>query len=131
MPMYYTFYTCIHVTKVIPDPPEHANLTFPSISVCQYDWVPPVDNVTGGIRGYNLSYYGDCGKCSPLGLVNSTTLRAMCSGWTVNGQTCDFEIQTVTADCGFYSEPAHLTSILDSKFAIIVKHSPCNVNMGI
>ena len=83
---------------VEPDPPEHVDFTFPSNTVCQYDWVPPNGNVIGRIKGYNLSYEGDCGICLPIGMVNSSTFTAQCSGWIANGQTCYFEVRTVTEE---------------------------------
>ncbi len=112
----YIFHFLLVYEIVEPDPPEHANLTFPLNTVCRYDWVPPNGNVIGNIGGYNLSYEGDCGICSPIGMVNSSTFTAECRGWIANGQTCYFEVTTFTEDCGFYSTTStNVTSILDSQ----------------
>ena len=93
----------------------NAQVSFPSGQECRYDWEPPEENITGGIEGYNLTAYGNCGICRPLGMVNKTTLFSLCTEWIAMGQTCHFEIRTVTADCGFLSDPANVTSILDGK----------------
>ncbi len=53
--------------------------------------------------------------CSPIGMVNGSTFTASCSGWIPNGQTCYFEVRTVTEDCEFLSTPANVTSILDGQ----------------
>lgn len=88
---------------VIPDPPTSVNLTFLSETELRSEWAPPQEPVTGGIKGYNLTANGNCGTCNPIGIVDNTTLLSMCIG---AGKSCQFAVRTVTADCGFISEPA-------------------------
>lgn len=108
---------CLIVTcmTVIPDPPVLTLAFFSERNVFEYNWIPP-KNVTGDIQGYNLTYSGDCGRCFPLELVSKDTTTATCTEYIALGQTCRFEVRTVTADCGFESEPANVIFILDSKF---------------
>ena len=44
-----------------------------------------------------------CG-CVSMNVSNDTTSVA-CSGWTAAGQTCAFEVRTLSQDCGFTSKP--------------------------
>ena len=35
--------------------------------------------------------------------VSSDTTSVTCSEWTAVGQTCSFQIRTISQDCGFFS----------------------------
>ena len=37
--------------------------------------------------------------------VSGDTTSVTCSGWTAAGQTCSFEVRTLSQDCGFTSDP--------------------------
>ena len=91
---------------VIPDPPTRVNLTFPSGIELTCKWAPPQEPVIGDIKGYNVTANGNCGICDPIGMVDNATFEISCTGWTYTGQACQFEVRTVTDDCGFMSEPA-------------------------
>ena len=60
-------------------------------------------NVTGG----------DCG-CESM-TVSVDTTSVTCSGWTATGQTCSFDVRTISQDCGFASGP------VNGEFALIRK----------
>ena len=45
-----------------------------------------------------------CG-CVSMNLSADTT-SVTCFGWTAVGQTCSFEVRTLSQDCGFVSIPA-------------------------
>ncbi|XP_064385609.1 uncharacterized protein LOC135334385 isoform X2 [Halichondria panicea] len=98
---------------VRPYPPAKANLTFPMIRNLRLDWTPPANPVIGGIRGYLLYFSPDCGTCSHSELVSNTTFTALCNEWQANGQTCVFEVRTVTEDCGLESPLLRKISIFD------------------
>ena len=51
----------------------------------------------------------DCGCVSMYVSVGTTSVT--CSGWTVSGQTCSFEVRTVSQDCGFTSVIPVTTSV--------------------
>ena len=119
--MYNLWHTCI-CTKVIPDPPVATpELTLPVTFLLgspfetpqqTYEWFPPEGDVIGGIKGYNLNSTDSCGNCT-RGLVSNTTYNATCIGWM--GENCTFEVRTVTADCGFMSEPIMARIVFDGK----------------
>ncbi len=44
----------------------------------------------------------DCG-CESMN-VSSDTTSVICSDYMVNGQTCYFEVSTISKDCGFNSD---------------------------
>ena len=37
--------------------------------------------------------------------VSGDTTSVTCSGWIAGGQTCSFEVRTLSQDCGFTSDP--------------------------
>ncbi len=82
------------------------------------DWTPPTNPVIGGIRGYLLYFSPGCGTCPPSELVSNTTFTALCIGCPANGQTCVFEVRTVTEDCGLESTPLRKISIIDGEFIL-------------
>ena len=98
-----------------------ANLTFPSGTEFRSEWAPPQEPVIGGIKGYNVTVNGNCGICDPKGMVDNTTFISSCTGWIPTSQSCQFEIRTVTADCGFMSEPIILTLSPDSELLKILE----------
>ena len=98
-----------------PDPPMSVNLRFTSGTEFQCEWAPPQEPVIGGIKGYNLTANGNCGTCDPIGMVDGTTFYSSCTGWTLTSQTCQFEIRTVSAECGFMSEAAIFVLSADSE----------------
>ena len=58
------------------------------------------------MSGYVFGVTGeDCGCVSKN--VSGDTTSVTCSGWTVAGQTCFFEVRTLSQDCGFTSEPVN------------------------
>ena len=60
----------------------------------------------GGVGGYVFGVTGeDCG-CVSMNVSNDTT-SVTCSGWTAAGQTCFFEVRTLSQDCGFTSDPVN------------------------
>ena len=52
--------------------------------------------------GYVLGVTGEGCGCVSMN-VSSDTTSVTCSGWTAVGQTCSFEIRTISQDCGFFS----------------------------
>lgn len=92
-----------------------ANLTFPSGTEFRFEWGPPQDPVADSIKGYNITANGNCGTCDSIGMVDNTTFVSSCTGWIPTSQSCRFEIRTVTAECGFISEPIILTLSPDSE----------------
>ena len=47
--------------------------------------------------------------------VSGDTTSVTCSGWTAAGQTCSFEVRTLSLDCGFISKPITRSIALKSK----------------
>ncbi len=44
-------------------------------------------------------------KCGCVSMnISSSTTSVSCSGWAANGQTCSFEMRTISQDCGFTSD---------------------------
>ena len=117
----YSLYTVVYtllIDTVRPDPPAQANLTFLTKKIIRFNWTLPANPVIGGIRGYLLNFSPGCGTCSGSNLVSNTTFTALCIEWLANGQTCVFEIKTVTEDCGLESPPLRNISIIDGELFI-------------
>ena len=53
-----------------------------------------------------------CG-CESMNVSGDTT-SVTCSGWTAAGQTCSFEVRTLSQDCGFTSYESINTSVMAS-----------------
>ena len=55
----------------------------------------------------------DCGDCESMN-ISADVSNVSCSGWTINNQTCFFEVRTVSQDCGFFSvgDPDARTPVL-------------------
>ena len=114
VPLYISneYYSHVYLHTVMPDPPENLRHIFSSGTDLRYEWKPPMTPVIGGIKGYNITFYGDCGTCAPLGMVDNETFVSTCISWTDVGLSCQFKVRTVTDDCDFESEPATLTTLL-------------------
>ncbi len=56
----------------------------------------------------------DCG-CESMN-ISADTISVSCSGWTARGQTCSFEVRTVSKDCGFTSDFVQLVVTPRGKF---------------
>ena len=87
-----------------PPPPVGLTVTVLHESSLTVSWSPPSGPVEGGVGGYVFGVTGeDCG-CVSLN-VSSDTTSMNCSGWTAAGQTCSFEVKTLSDDCGLASNP--------------------------
>ena len=105
-----------HIYIAVPESQIYLNMSFPEKTTTLYEWTISDDPIVGGLLGFRLNNSGDCGICIPeAGFVRNSTFSATCTGWVANNQICYFEVRAVTADCGFESEPAIITSILTSK----------------
>ena len=94
-----------------PPPPVGLTVTLLSESSLTVSWSPPSGPVEGGVGGYVFSVTGeDCG-CVSMNVSGETT-RATCSGWTAAGQTCSFEVKTLSDDCGLLSNPVSSATML-------------------
>ena len=93
--------TCM--STVPPPPPEHLNVTSAG-SLITVSWSPPSDPVEGGVGGYVFGVIGKGCGCVSMNISGATT-SVTCSGWTAAGQTCSFEVRTLSQDCGFSSDP--------------------------
>ncbi len=58
----------------------------------------------------------NCG-CESMNISPSTT-SVSCSGWTARGQTCSFEVRTISQDCGFTSDSVAQAISLRGEFLI-------------
>ena len=67
-------------------------------------WSRPSGPVEGGVGGYVLCVTGEGCGCVSMNISGDTT-SVTCSGWTADGQTCSFEVKTLSLDCGFNSDP--------------------------
>ena len=56
--------------------------------------------------GYVFVVTGEGCGCESTNLRSDTT-SVTCSGWIAAGQTCLFEVRTLSQDCGFTSEPVN------------------------
>ena len=87
-----------------PPPPVGLTVTVLHESSLTVSWSPPSGPVEGGVGGYVFVVTGeDCG-CVNIN-VSSDTTSMNCSGWTTAGQTCSFEVKTLSDDCGLASSP--------------------------
>ena len=64
--------------------------------------------------GYVFGVTGDGCGCVSMNVSGDTT-SVTCSGWTPAGQTCSFEVRTLSQDCGFTSEPVLKSVMLMGK----------------
>ena len=87
-----------------PPQPVGLTITLLSESFLTVSWSPPSGPVEGGVGGYVFGVTGeDCG-CVSMN-VSSDTTSVTCCGWTAAGQTCSFEVKTLSNDCGLASNP--------------------------
>ena len=94
--------------SAIPPSPGLLMVTIFSESSLNVSWRrPPSSPVEGGVGMYEFSVAGeDCG-CVSLNVSGDTT-SVSCSGGTAAGQTCSFEVRTISQDCGFISDPSSI-----------------------
>ena len=71
-------------------------------------WSPPSSPVEGGVGGYVFGVTGEGCGCVSMNVSGDTT-SVTCSGWTAAGQTCSFEVRTLSQDCGFTSNSTSIT----------------------
>ena len=88
--------------SVFPPPPGSLRATLFSESILTVSWSPPSGPVEGGLGWYVFDVTGEGCGCVSINVSNDTTSVA-CSGWTAAGQTCSFEVRTLSQDCGFSS----------------------------
>ena len=50
--------------------------------------------------------------------VSGDTTSVTCSGWTATGQTCSFEVRTLSQDCAFTSDPVNKNISLTGQLTI-------------
>ena len=98
------FMVCLHA--VLPPPPGPLTVTLSSESTFTVSWSPPSGPVEGGVGGYVFGVTGEGCGCVSTNLRSDTT-SVTCSRWTAAGQTCLFEVRTISQDCGFTSEPVN------------------------
>ena len=103
----------------IPPSPGLPMVTIFSESSLNVSWSPPSGPVEGGVGGYEFSVTGEGCGCVSMN-VSSDTTSVTCSGWTAAGQTCSFEVQTLSRDCRFISDPNSI--IFTGKYC---KNNPC------
>ncbi len=53
--------------------------------------------------------------------VSTDNTSVSCSGWIVNGQTCTFDVSTISEDCGFISESVNesISLMVSNKHLIV------------
>ncbi len=116
-----------HTPSPAPPPsPQSAMVDIISTSSLTVSWISPSDATN--VRGYMFTVTGDCGDCEDT-TFSSSSKSVSCSGWTASGQTCSFEVRTVSQDCGF-SSTATLTSVVlsgESVFILVLKMRYCNI----
>ena len=115
----YTILTQSHTYNVIPTalppPPGPQMVIVSSESSLTVSWSPPSGPVEGGVGGCMFGVTGEGCGCVSMNVSGDTT-SVTCSGWTAAGQTCSFEVRTLSQDCGFASEPVNTNVSLRSKF---------------
>ena len=98
----FIWYVCLHL--VSPPPPGPLMVDFSESSLI-VTWSPPSTPVEGGVGGYVFGVTGEgCGCVSKIVSGDTTS-----SGWTAAGQTCSFEVRTLSQDCGFSSNSTFVT----------------------
>ena len=75
-------------------------VTFSPESALTISWSPPSDPVEGGVGGYVFGVTGERCGCVSMN-VSSDTTSVTCPRWIAGGQTCSFEVRTLSQDCGF------------------------------
>ena len=87
-----------------PPPPFGLTVTLLSESSLTVSWSPPSGAVEGGVGGYVFGVTGEGCGCVSMNISSDTT-SVTCSGWTAAGQSCSFEVKTLSNDCGLASNP--------------------------
>ena len=106
---------CNLTPTVLPPPPGPLMVTLSSESSLNVSWSPLSGPVEGGVGGYVFGVTGEECGCVSMNVSGDTT-SVTCSGWTAAGQTCSFEVRTLSQDCGFTSEPVNENVSLTSEF---------------
>ena len=96
--------------SVLPPPPEQLTTTLSSDLFLNISWSPPSDRVEGGVGGYAFGVTGEGCGCESMNISADTT-SVTCSKWTATGQTCSFEVRTLSQDCRFSSISAATNTI--------------------
>ena len=106
----------VYVTCFIVFPPHPGPLmiTFSFKSFFDVSWSPPSDPSEGGVVGYMFSVLGEGCGCMNMSVTGDITC-VTCSGWIAAGQTCSFEVRTLSQDCGFISDPIKEQLIMTGK----------------
>ena len=109
-------YNCITYLLITVPPPPPGPLTIPPFSGLSLtvSWSPPSGSVEGEVGGYMFSVTGEGCGCVSMKVSGDTT-SVTCSGWTAAGQTCFFEVRTLSQDCEFISDPVNKTETLAGK----------------
>ena len=102
------------IPTVLPPPPGPLTVTLSSESSLTVSWSPSSGPVEGGVGGYVFGVTGEGCGCVSMNVSGDTT-SVTCSGWTAAGQTCSFEVRTLSQDCGFISDPVNTNVSLRSK----------------
>ena len=63
--------------------------------------------------GYVFGVTGEGCGCVSMNVSGDTT-SVTCSGWTATGQTCSFEVRTLSQDCGFVSSPVYQEQLFNA-----------------
>ena len=96
--------TCTFRTLAAPPSPPETIAVTTSSNNYTVSWSPPLtsDLRVGGVVGYVVSVTGEGCGCVSVNVSTNTT-SVVCSGWKVKGQTCVFEVRTLT-QCGLVSD---------------------------
>ena len=94
-------------------------VTLSSDSSLTVSWSPPSGPVEGGVGGYVFGVTGEGCGCVSMNVSGDTT-SVTCSGWTAAGQTCSFEVRTLSQDCGFIGDPVNETISLTGWQTVLV-----------
>ena len=105
-----------------PPPPVGLTVTLLSESSFIVSWSPPSGPVEGGVGRYVFSVTGEGCGCVSMN-VSSDTTSVTCSEWTAAGQTCSFEVKTLSDDCGLASNPvSHAIRLTGMYHAVFTYH---------
>ena len=109
-------YLCILWHTVIPLSPGSLFLNFTSDTSFDVSWDPPSE---GNFDQYVFGVTGEGCGCVSMNVSGDTT-SVNCSGWTATGQTCSFEVRTLSQDCGFISDPVNETVSLTGQCSYVL-----------
>ena len=107
-----------HLFLVLPPPPGQPIITLSSDLLLNVSWSPPSGPVEGGVGGYVFDVTGEGCGCVSMN-VSSDTTSVTCSGWTAAGQTCSFEVRTLSQDCQFIGATSAASTVTLSSNLIL------------